>query len=56
MGRRVRELVSGYIPAGKRSVLWDGKDDSGKAVSSGIFFTRLTMGKYEAVRKMLLMK
>ncbi len=55
-GRKVRELVSGSLPAGKSTAVWDGKDDSGKPVSSGVYFARLTMGKHEAVGKMLLMK
>jgi hypothetical protein len=56
MGRKVRELVSGQVTAGLRSVLWDGRDDSGRSVSSGVYFARLTMGKSMAVKKMLLMK
>jgi hypothetical protein len=56
MGRNVRKLLSGQVSAGTRTVLWDGRDDSGKAVSSGVYFARLTMGKNVAVRKMLMMK
>jgi len=56
LGRKVRELISGQISSGIRSVLWDGRDDSGIAVSSGVYFARLTMGKSLVVRKMLLMK
>jgi hypothetical protein len=56
MGRKVRELVSGQLLTGNCSFLWDGRDDSGIAVSSGVYFAWLTMGKSVAVRKMLLMK
>jgi len=56
MGRKIRELVSEQLQAGSSSVLWDGKDDSGNAVSSGVYFARLTLGKGVVVRKMLLMK
>jgi hypothetical protein len=56
MGRKVRELVSGQVSSGVRSILWDGHDDSGKSVSSGVYFARLTMGKSFAVKKMLMMK
>jgi hypothetical protein len=55
-GRKVRELASGTLQIGRHSILWDGRDDSGRAVSSGVYFARLTMGKSVAVRKMLLMK
>ena len=55
-GRKVRELVSGQVSAGIRNVLWNGRDDSGRAVSSGVYFARLLSGKFTAVRKMLLIK
>jgi hypothetical protein len=56
IGRKVRELVSGQVSAGIRNVLWDGRDDSGKVVSSGVYFARLVIGNNVAVKKMLLMK
>jgi hypothetical protein len=55
-GRKVRELISGVLPAGKSTAVWDGRDDSGRTVSSGVYFSRLTMGKNAVVGKMLLMK
>jgi outer membrane protein assembly factor BamB len=55
-GRKVRELVSGMLSAGKNTAVWDGRDDSGRPVSSGVYFSRLTMGKKAVVGKMLLMK
>jgi hypothetical protein len=56
MGHKVRELISGQVSAGIRSVLWDGRDGSGRSVSSGVYFARLTVGKSFAVKKMLMMK
>jgi hypothetical protein len=56
MGRKIRQLVTGQLSPGLHSILWDGRDDSGRAVSSGVYFALLTMGKSVAVRKMLLMK
>ncbi|MBD3162513.1 MAG: T9SS type A sorting domain-containing protein, partial [Candidatus Eisenbacteria bacterium] len=38
-GRRVRTLVSGVRPAGGHAVVWDGRDDGGRPVSSGIYLT-----------------
>ncbi|MFA6470819.1 MAG: heparinase II/III family protein [Candidatus Latescibacterota bacterium] len=55
-GRKVRELILTQLPTGIHSAFWDGRDASGRPVSSGVYFARLTMGKYTAVRKMLLMK
>jgi hypothetical protein len=40
-GRRVRTLVEGDQPAGERTVAWDGRDDSGRPVSSAVYFVRM---------------
>jgi hypothetical protein len=37
-GRRVRTLLDGVVGAGSRSLTWDGRDDAGRAVASGIYF------------------
>lgn len=55
-GQAVRTLVSGCLPAGMHNVLWNGTDASGKKVSSGVYYYRMTTGKYSATRKMILMK
>ncbi|MHB9028901.1 MAG: FlgD immunoglobulin-like domain containing protein [Candidatus Latescibacterota bacterium] len=55
-GQKVRELVSGQMSAGKHSVIWDGKDEHGKAVSSGIYIARLRAEKQVASIKMLLLR
>ena len=56
-GREVRTLISSqqYGP-GTFSVEWDGKDNNGKRVASGIYFSRMQAGTYSAVRKMSLVK
>jgi flagellar hook assembly protein FlgD len=44
-GRRVRSLVEEVLlPTGTRSVSWDGRDDSGRAVASGIYWARVYSG------------
>jgi len=55
-GRKVREFVSGYTPAGRHSILWDGCDSRGRSVSSGIYITRLKTPKSTAAHTMLLLK
>ena len=55
-GQRVRTLLSGETTAGSHSVTWDGRDDSGKLVSSGVYLSRLTAGKNTATGKMLLLR
>ncbi|MHB9031088.1 MAG: TolB family protein, partial [Candidatus Latescibacterota bacterium] len=56
-GQKVRDLVSGIsMPPGAHEVVWNGRDESGKAVSSGVYFIRLTQGSRMATRKMAFMK
>ncbi|MEZ4648028.1 MAG: FlgD immunoglobulin-like domain containing protein [Candidatus Eisenbacteria bacterium] len=40
-GRRVRTLVQGELEAGAHDVVWDGRDESGNLLSSGIYWTQL---------------
>ena len=35
---------------------WDGKNESGEFVASGVYFYTLTAGEYSATRKMLILK
>jgi hypothetical protein len=56
LGRQVKTLMSGNIPAGKYSVRWNGQDNNGSPVSSGIYFYRLEADTYTISRKMILMK
>jgi len=37
-------------------VTWDGKDNSGVSVASGVYFYKLTAGKFTATEKMVMMK
>jgi Protein of unknown function (DUF4038)/Putative collagen-binding domain of a collagenase/FlgD Ig-like domain len=55
-GRKIRTLVQGVRPAGRYSVRWDGKDDTGRSVSSGIYLYDLRAGGIRITKKMLLIK
>jgi hypothetical protein len=55
-GARVKTLVSGPKTSGHYVAQWDGLDDRGARVSSGIYFYRMTSGNFSAVRKMVLLK
>ncbi len=55
-GQKVRTLVQGTIQAGQQSVVWDGRDDSGNAVASGIYFYRLSTDEETQSRKMVFLK
>jgi len=55
-GRVVRTLKNGYQPAGVYEIQWQGHDDSGKPVSSGIYFYQLKTNGYIQTKKMILLK
>jgi len=48
----VRTLADGVMGPGAFAATWDGRDASGHAVGSGVYFYRLRAGEFEAVRKM----
>ncbi len=55
-GRRVRTLAQGTFPAGSHSLTWDGRDDGGRALASGIYFAQLRAGEFRAERRLVLLK
>jgi len=55
-GQLVETLVDKIMPSGKHEVLWDGRDDDGKPLPSGIYYYRMRAGDYQAKRRMLLIK
>jgi len=55
-GQLVKVFSSDVYPAGRHAVTWNGLDDAGHPVSSGIYFYRMQTEEYTAIRKMLLLK
>ena len=55
-GQKVKKLVDEIYSAGNYTVLWDGKDDNGNNVSSGIYLYKLKAEDYTSTKKMILMK
>jgi flagellar hook assembly protein FlgD len=55
-GQKVRTLVSGDQPAGSYVRIWDGRDDQGRNVASGIYLYQLTSGSFRQVKKLVLMR
>jgi hypothetical protein len=55
-GRVVRRLVDAHVPASSRTVVWDGRDDRGTRVATGVYFARLVTPALVETRKMVLIK
>jgi hypothetical protein len=56
-GKEIRTLVGEQIPTGNHSVTWDGRNELGSVVSSGVYYYRLAAaGSQQLIRKMLLLK
>ncbi len=55
-GEVVRTLADEVYPAGVHSVHWNGKDDSGSSVSSGVYFYKLEAGATSKLKKMMLLQ
>jgi flagellar hook assembly protein FlgD len=59
-GELVRDISLGYKPAGlyisrDRSAYWDGRNEAGERVASGLYFYTIQTGKYTATGKMLML-
>ncbi len=55
-GQKVRSLLNEASSNGRHNIVFDARDDNGRALSSGVYFYRFSAGKYNATRKMLLME
>jgi photosystem II stability/assembly factor-like uncharacterized protein len=59
-GQEVRTLVHERVPSGKYTITWDGRNDGGIAVASGMYFYRIRVGdgasRQQQSKKMLLLK
>ncbi len=56
LGREVRSLVDRSFVAGSYKIIWDGLDNTGSKVATGMYFYRLQSQEYSAVKKCLLLK
>jgi len=55
-GRVVRTLVSAPMTAGVHEVTWDGRDDRGEDVASGVYFCHAEVGEWRDARKVVLLR
>jgi hypothetical protein len=56
LGQKVRTLVEGRMSAGSQTVGWDGKDEKGNDLSSGVYFYRLKAGQLTETKRLVLLK
>ncbi len=56
LGRRVKLLQSGRISAGEHTFTWNGTDESGATVTSGVYFYRLDSGEGTLIKRMVMLK
>jgi hypothetical protein len=54
LGRIVRVVTEGVHAAGRHVMTWDGTNASGQRVASGVYFVRMTAGRFSAVRQIIL--
>ena len=55
-GQKVRGLASGDLARGSHNLVWNGTDDSGQAVASGVYYLRLQTGDLRQTRKITIIK
>lgn len=56
LGQKVKTIINQHQDAGCKMVYWNGKDDKGNKVASGVYFYRIETPKYSETRKMILMR
>ncbi|MFC1693157.1 Ig-like domain-containing protein [Candidatus Latescibacterota bacterium] len=56
LGQHVRTLVNGMKPVGSYSVVWDGTNDAGEKVTSGVYIYRIEAGNLTKYKKLMMMK
>ena len=56
LGQKIKTLVDSEQDAGYRSVAWNGTNDGGSSVCSGVYFCRMNANEYVGTKKLLLLK
>ena len=56
LGRKVKTLVNDETPAGYHIIEWNGTNDQNLPVGTGVYFVRMVSEKFNAVRKIMMMK
>lgn len=56
LGQKVKSLLNNFQIAGYKSITWDGTNDNGEKLGSGIYFYKITAGDYISTKKMILIR
>ena len=56
LGQEVKTLISGQQPAGFYTLTWDGANNTGARVASGVYMYRIKVGDFTDTKKMILLK
>jgi hypothetical protein len=56
LGKRIRRLVADRLPPGRHRAQWDGRDEDGQPVASGVYVARLVAGPVSGLEKMVLVR
>jgi hypothetical protein len=56
LGRQVKTLYNGTLTAGSHSLIWNGTNESGKTVTSGVYFYRLENSEGSITKRMVMLK
>ncbi len=55
-GQKIKTLINEVLPAANHSVIWNGTDEFGKSISSGVYLYKMQSGEYQKTRKMILLR
>ncbi|NQV19102.1 MAG: T9SS type A sorting domain-containing protein [Armatimonadetes bacterium] len=55
-GQYVKTLINKHLEADNHNIVWNGNDNEGKSVSSGVYYYKMQAGRYTSTKKMILMK
>jgi len=56
MGQKIRSLSSEMMTPGYHAIIWDGTNDMGSQVSTGMYFYAIQSSEFQATKKMLFLK
>jgi len=55
-GQQIKSFITDYKPAGRHTIIWNGRDDAGNQLPSGVYFLRMTTAAFSQSRKILLIR